>query len=210
MTATRASNVDCPACEVALEDPADLAVCLALDSSSFDVGACCGVVDHADHRDDVQRPIELSVAAAVEAVSGGVAAGGGDRVSRRRSSSSAAEAGLDECSDASGVRRELVHYPHDVAAAAVLGLTTVFGHPSSSTAMGRAVPRRWALRPIRGLSVRPVQHLDHIVLPVRDLAQVALSTNVHLLHWGTGCCASWMARPAWEHRLPIYKDAEAA
>lgn len=56
-------SVDC-AGEVALEDASDLAVGLALGASPVDVGAGVGVVDHSDHRDDVQRSVELPVSAA--------------------------------------------------------------------------------------------------------------------------------------------------
>ena len=66
--------------EVALETAADLSVCLAFGSSPVGVGAGLGVMDHADHGDDVQRAVEASVTAAVETVPCGVARGGGDGV----------------------------------------------------------------------------------------------------------------------------------
>ena len=61
---------------------ADLAVGLGVaevGASPFDVGAGGGVVVDALHGDDVDGPVELPVAAAVEPVSGGEPGAGGDR-----------------------------------------------------------------------------------------------------------------------------------
>ena len=65
--------------EVALEQPGGLASALALGDASGDVVAGSWVVLAAMQRDRVQRPIELAVAAAAEAVPDGLAAGGGQR-----------------------------------------------------------------------------------------------------------------------------------
>ena len=51
--------------QVAFEDAADLSVGLSLSASAFDVVVCSRVVDHSDHRDDVQGTVELAVSATV-------------------------------------------------------------------------------------------------------------------------------------------------
>ena len=71
--------------EVALEDAPDFAVGLAFGAPPVDVGAGAGVVDHSDHRNDVQRSVQLPVSAAVESVSCGVARGCRDGIHPRES-----------------------------------------------------------------------------------------------------------------------------
>lgn len=56
------------ACEVALEAAHRLDAALALGFLAREVGACCRVDATACDRDDVQRAVELAVAAAIEAV----------------------------------------------------------------------------------------------------------------------------------------------
>lgn len=64
------------AADVAFEVPADLAVCFARCPAAGEVVLGFGVEAHAGADDDVEGPVELAVARAVEPVSGGVAGGG--------------------------------------------------------------------------------------------------------------------------------------
>ncbi len=67
------------ACEVALEAAHRLHTALALGFLSLQVSAGLGVDPATGDRDDVKRPVELAVAAAVEAVTLVAAGGDGDR-----------------------------------------------------------------------------------------------------------------------------------
>src|SRR5690606_21816600 len=64
--------------DVALEAAADFSVGLAFGASTLEVGTGGGVVAHAVQSNDVQSAVELAVAAAVEAVTGGESGAGGD------------------------------------------------------------------------------------------------------------------------------------
>lgn len=66
--------------EITLEDASDFAVCLAFRASAFDVSTSLLIVDHTDHRDDIQRAVELPVSAAVESMPCGVPRRCRDRV----------------------------------------------------------------------------------------------------------------------------------
>lgn len=56
------------ACDVALEAASNLAVGLALGTPSVSILAGCWIVAGAGKRDDVERAVELPVAAAIESV----------------------------------------------------------------------------------------------------------------------------------------------
>lgn len=64
--------------EVALEASHGFALGLALGDAPGDVGLGGGVAAHADHDDEMQGPVELADAAAVEAVPAGIPGGRGD------------------------------------------------------------------------------------------------------------------------------------
>jgi hypothetical protein len=63
--------------EEALDAADGFAFCLACGGALGDVGAGRGVAALLGDRDEVERPVELAVAAAVEAMPGLVLAGGG-------------------------------------------------------------------------------------------------------------------------------------
>src|SRR4051794_1476895 len=65
-----------PAGEEALDAADGFAVGLAFGDAASDVGACCGVASLLGDGDEVERPVELAVAASVESVSSLVLAGG--------------------------------------------------------------------------------------------------------------------------------------
>jgi hypothetical protein len=65
--------------DVAFEAADGLELGLAFGLLALDVGAGGGVPGDAAQRDDVDRAVELSVAAAVQSVADGVAGGGRDR-----------------------------------------------------------------------------------------------------------------------------------
>ena len=65
--------------EVALEEPGGVAAAFAFGDAAGDVVLGGWVVLAAVEDDRVEGAVELAVAAAAEAVSGGLAAGGGDR-----------------------------------------------------------------------------------------------------------------------------------